>query len=602
MRITSFVPYTSRSFFLHFSHRRVCAHCTPRPTNLLLATSCRLPKVHKLSYSEAIVDWNMGPQRHRRTKKVKAVVSADIEQELQQQRLKKQMTSRASVDAANDSQPATLKTNPPRLGNFVYDPVRKAYFPKEYAQQNSPALQQGARRQGARRTNFPPSSAHKNRPESRQRPAVLSHVAQLCQRSFDRKTVVSQWAGLLYLARTKIYHVPCYHAHQMLPYSTSGHSTGCRRVAGTINAPWMRHFEIMPTKTSDGHDTLPRNLNCAHNIENLDCTYLAQHFKVLDVRGNTRIYGHLLSYRGRGQFYLWEWDRGCIGRLSCSEMNDFALLPHLQTVVLGGNKGSQLWYNYQSEQLSLVDAKETGCLSDVLCVESDCISSSRPHLVFHGYRNGSITMHDSRSDDRSVQVIASPLRRDRNDNNFGGVARIQLLFDQRPDQLLARGSLQTCCRLFDVRCVGEPSTWRHGRSSLIHEMEIPSHISTAPNTIGTSAKGMASDPCRAIAIVPFKDETLHACFGMWSLDSGEFIGYKKAVKRSPYNIREDQSVELCPTITRAWHLKEKPLDFPRGIVPSAEVIPGSYGLWYVWGDEDGHIVFHHGSRAMEVLE
>jgi hypothetical protein len=328
--------------------------------------------------------------------------------------------------------------------------------------------------------------------------------------------------------------------------------------------------------------------------------YLSQHFKLLNTRGRSRTYGHLLLNRGQVEFRLWDGDQGLMAHLrDADEMNDFALLPHLQTVILGGEKGRQTWFNYQSLRLDPYPRK-TGCVSDILCVETDCLSSSRPQLVFHGHRNGSITMHDCRTDQNSAHELNVPSPTGRKNDDFGSVVRIQLLFDQRPDQLLARGSLQSCCRLFDVRCLSEQSTRCNGRSALIHEMLLPAEVAAARNTANTacSAKGMATDPCRAIAIVPFIDAFHNACFGMWSLDSGDFIG---PIKQSRGSIFGDQAVELCPTITRAWQCKVQDVESDSCEPPRAEVIPGSYGLWFGrGGHESGHIVFRHGSPSIEV--
>jgi hypothetical protein len=90
----------------------------------------------------------------------------------------------------------------------------------------------------------------------------------------------------------------------------------------------------------------------------------------------------------------------------------------------------------------------------------------RPDLVFHGHRNGSITMHDSCTNNRNTHTVVFPVAPSREVDKFGSVARIQLRFDQQPDQLLARGSNTTCCHLLDVRSLGEPSTQHRGRSSL----------------------------------------------------------------------------------------------------------------------------------------
>jgi hypothetical protein len=246
-----------------------------------------------------------------------------------------------------------------------------------------------------------------------------------------------------------------------------------------------------------------------------------QHVKVVNTHGDARNFGYLNSSQGTGTFQLWNGDRGYIARVACQHMNDFALLSHMDTIVLGGTNGSRLWYNYHTRKISRSKSHPN---SDMLCVETDRLSWSRPDLVFHGHRNGAITMNDSRTSKRNTPTLAFPAGTGMEVDNFGSVARIQLLFDQRPDQLLARGSNTTCCRLFDVRSLGEPSTQHRGRSAMIREM------ATAPNTT-SSAKGMAADPHRAIAIVPFKNETQRACFGMWSLDSGEFIGHKTLQRR-----------------------------------------------------------------------
>jgi hypothetical protein len=180
-------------------------------------------------------------------------------------------------------------------GNFVYDSVRDAHFHQDYLDR-LPDPDTGIAR---REETFPHHGANvvPQDSSSQPRPSELSHIARLCQPSFDRATVlpVSRWVGQVYLERMKISNVPFNQAHQLKPDMPDLYSTGSTSLYEGLNAPWTRTFEVLPAKTSDG-DGLPRSVNPAY----FDMTGIVdmsarartmQHVKVVNTHGDARNFG-----------------------------------------------------------------------------------------------------------------------------------------------------------------------------------------------------------------------------------------------------------------------------------------------------------------------
>lgn len=250
------------------------------------------------------------------------------------------------------------------------------------------------------------------------------------------------------------------------------------------------------------------------------------------------------------------------------ECNDFTAIhgrcSHGFRIMIGGNQSRCSTIDlFRMEQIE--DHIRCHTKSDILCIESsdqtstiekrtttdDGSTSNRPDLVFFGHRNGLVQVHDMRTDD--VQQIGK-LRchnhiEPKNNFDVDSVVRIQSLFRERPDQLVARG--RTCWMLFDLRRMGDNSS----RAAVVHSVPL------STNSHLIACKGMAIDPMQSVVIVPFQHHSSgHDQHGVnvWSLDSGCYVGQKTIPKpeaidaNRPIFRQHASNIELCSTITPAW--------------------------------------------------
>ena len=138
----------------------------------------------------------------------------------------------------------------------------------------------------------------------------------------------------------------------------------------------------------------------------------------------------------------------------------------------------------------------------------------------------------------------------------------------------------------------------HHDRSVVHELRVPPQLQL-PSSGGHRSKGLATDPCQTVALLPFVDRATEARLGVWSLDSGEFVGSKAVVNRTSERLLDNSNtssasasnndggdccLELCPKITRAW--TRSPEDERGGGAPT--MVPGSFGLWLNWGSRGIH--------------
>lgn len=291
------------------------------------------------------------------------------------------------------------------------------------------------------------------------------------------------------------------------------------------------------------------------------------------------------------------------------ELNDFDILYKHDCIVFAGNTSKWFSYNFTLDRMmssyNPSSDNDITTKSNVLCIATDD-SLVMPDIVFAGHRDGGITIHDYRTKKVTGAMLSCNSRK--SEHEFGSVVAMQLLFDQRPEQLLVRGSNGTYCRLFDIRCLGSlpsASPFTKNTRACAFEFCLPSTV-LQEHTLSMT-KGFATNPLRSTVMIPYFDSSnQNPSFGLWSLDSGEFIG-NKPVKcwnskqtdimepLSATTIKPLECLELCSKLTRAYAWSA-----PSGEKPDEDTekrvrtIPGCFGLWLDWGLNGVHHVVCHG--------
>lgn len=543
-------------------------------------------------------------KKRRRNNNKPSIDVDDIDELLRQQRLKKQNERETATSSGENDKPPRLPRK--KLGGYVYDAKLCTYFPEKFVSDESRVFSQNNgneekefekknRCSSARYRKYPYypidyTNMHRRLSSQHLRPAILAHASQLCGGdNVQQRRLLRQWSGRLQLESLRVQQV-----EPLLFLRDSSHPgaapdfpfTVLDSVRTTVVAPWVRSFDVIP---SDDNKNPPCfiSMTPTNGMEQ-------RHVKVLTCRNVPRV-GRLKMLERTTCFTLFDAaENSSINVYGCyREINDFALLHQHDCIIMGGNKSKRFRFNYidvESDLIELGFSNSSGVRSDILCVETDC-SGSRPHISLCGHRNGQITLQDIRTSSciGAVNSIQATGRQ-----NFKSVVAMKLLFVQRPDQLLARSS-NGLCRLFDLRRLGGPMVpdthTSSSSSSLVHELSPPFEQFDAFPSVGGVVKGLATDPLQTTAIVPFVDKDHEACLGLWSLDSGDFIGDKQ-VNRLPgmtsMRMQGGDCLDLCSTLTRAW-------SFRNGLTEDdAELVPGSYGLWFNWGSRGIHHVKFNG--------
>lgn len=492
-----------------------------------------------------------------------------IEEQLRRQRLKKQQQREEDNNKDHKQIDDTAKHPALRLGSYVYDPERQAYFEESFLVQ-----QQKQRRKKDHPEEF--WEYHENKRNSvPPSTTCMSYKREICASERKRHDLTSQWRGRHFLAHLRNEPIP----------EVEGNA---RWWSSPKETPWSRTFDVV---ASDCCYTPPSIERLGRRIEHwwygspapalLRRTEGVTHIKVLDQEmvelcqseSECSVVVHYQPLpKASDYLYYYKVDLPPL-------INDCTSLKHYGSgpgaVLFAGGRRLLLW----SDRDLGGNSGRFHCspqipTSDILTVENLDHASS----LLLGHRNGQVSLQDLRS---TSAASCSQLPSNKNDaNGFGSVVALHPLNKHRPYQVLARsgGVNDGHCRLFDVRMFASSSTSATtNRSSVVHELRIPNqqhgkkHIS----------KGVATDPSQTVAIAPFVDDTTNtAQIGVWSLDSGVFVGSKPvggtiATATINNNSAAIDCLELCPKITRRWTMESSDDSDYDSPVPVA----GSFSLW-----------------------
>lgn len=383
----------------------------------------------------------------------------------------------------------------------------------------------------------------------------LSYAREICGSERRRRNLTSQWRGQHFLTQMRI------------------QPNGC---IGSYPKSGKREFDVLPSERNyppclvwtDGESLLlTPNDNSHLGIFWTEIT----HTKVLD-------HQQMAVFRKQGEdkcrldviefkfaIHEYEYDLDARVRFSIvlpsSRPNDFKTSKTSNgsvAVIRAGAQHQKMYFITENSPVINHSCSPHIAASDIIAVESMHDVSS---LVF-GHQNGQVSLQDLR--DTSAGCCSQLLA---NDNANSGTVDLHPLNQRRPYQVLASSDCGHC-RLFDIRTFGSSATQQTGRSSVVHELQNPNQRH-GQNHI---CKGLATDPSQTVAMVPFVDDTKAARLGVWSLDSGIFVGSKKVGTTNA-----NDHVALSPKITQTWNCDSE--------INAASSMPGSYSLWLSCGSD-----------------
>jgi len=508
----------------------------------------------------------------RRKRQTSAAARAPTEDDGIEKQLRRQRLKRQQQQGVADEEQQETKKPADRLGEYVYDPERDAYFQEKDLKEQ--------RKQEARDEEVDPEDAceecapafHNSR-EVRSS-VSMSYLWNICGTKARRRDLTIEWRGRLLLEQM----------HSQSIGDSQGH---CRPMHSSGNALplWSRTFGIVSPSSSSP----PKLLRIEKDLLMEYCCN--DEGALVFIGSNTT---HIKTFKDSRYVLMQQTE--CVCKVSaylsnglCQYQTDLPpgindCAPCRDTVLYAGRSSKLFWIDEvlarsgSFGEISLRSSNNS-LISEVLVIES--IPRTTDSFVM-GHRNGQISVLDIRAGDYSCSSIphTSAAKGD-----FGSVVSLNPLFEQRPHELLVRGGLEGTCRLYDVRMFGTSSTAKDSSPekdpSVVHEFQMPRqrrhHIS----------KGVATDPSQTVALVPFVKNDDSACLGVWSLDSGSFVG-SKTVAAIAKDCLETYAgldcLEICPTMTPAWKLGEG----------SAASVPGAFGLWLNGGTSGLHHIICDG--------
>jgi len=507
--------------------------------------------------------------------------SYNIEEQLRRQRLKKQQQEEDKYHKQNDDTPGA-KQPAPRLGSYVYDPERQTYFEESFLVQ-----QQQQQRKHLKQNNDPEEfrEYHKKRNSI----TAMSYARELCGNERTRRKLTWQWRGRQLLAQLRL-------EPSMPPSTNEDHARLALSWPSPKETPWSRTFDVVASN-SDAPPSLERIEHAIGFRAAVPRTYgccapgfmggsEVTHLKVLgqrmvEMRQSESECHVTVSFQLKPNANE---HRHCYNVTLPPSISDCTSLQHHGScpVLFAGGRRLLRWSDPD------LDGNTGGfrCsphipASDILTVENLDHNFSSSSLVL-GHRNGQVSLQDLRA--TSASSCSQLPSSNKNINEFGSIVALHPLNQHRPYQILARsgGVNGGHCRLFDVRMFSSSSAATttqptHHRSSVVHELRIPDQ-QHGKNRI---SKGIATDPSQTVALAPFVDDTTNtAQIGVWSLDSGMFVGSKPVASATTIPTNTDNSaaaaidcLELCPKITRTWTMGGSDGD------DSPMSVPGSFSLW-----------------------
>ena len=550
-----------------------------------------------------------GLKRHGTAEALSTTTADEIEQQLLLQReQRRQQNHSQQQQKAPDSTCVSPKQKPKRLGDYVFDEERDAYFPVSLHDDHRQKASNATASRSyplSRKRSFPFLPFRIETPDLRVgRDSALfrrrdyAYLIQLCASPWQRESLLSEWKGGAVLQKL-----------------TAEEWSDHHRISGlddTGSPPWCRTFDVLEQEAlfpnflhltggmaflnsyPQSDSSLPRanNLNDFSRNQNpfpscenyYAIRFLSGHspnenFAVALERASVMEVKSFLISVAVGVS-----TPNIYGTALPVEANDVIRLPISKNIVIATNY-DQVYRGrpWIGGSIASLDNFPT---SDSLCVEA---LQSKDTVLF-GHRNGQVTLYDHRSRRCTSTRPCSRL---------GNISSLYPLPDSSP-QFLARGA-HGLCRLCDTRQLTSSAQRDNSPDpSIVQDFNVPW---SGQNHWTNQCRGVVTDPTGTVVLFPWIDQTVDTSttvvqqpqLGTWSLHSGRFLGCKpvgaSVVVVSANSTSSNQQrnhatrLELCPTLTRAW-------DLPTSITEASRPINGSCGYWMrSWSRTESRMFF-----------
>lgn len=511
-------------------------------------------------------------------------IQDEIEEQLERQRRKRALECPDST---------SQKTDPLVLGNYEYDSVTKAYFPKQSTgrvshekdeQGNEDNIYHATKGQ-LHSHNFGLYDHHV--PVYRFRTSALAHIAELNSNSARCRDLRVHWAGRIVLNNMQV--------ESSARRTVDSHQ---RHISWALMFPQLKRSPHQGDR-SESEMEIPWDLGCKISLHSSSRTFDVQqgadHSTLPDIA--TLVDGGTFIRLGQANPRVWnepnnmsllgprntsfEADSGNVMlRFAPRDSNNFPNIARLNN----RRPGKMEMVNVQPTQSSSLRVDVSCCdCNDVafhplfgkgnfeiavapritqntthvtlhrdiqsgtsfdmrtsLFSKSDtlCVEYLNDRIILFGHRNGSISLFDKRCEHITNAASAQ----------VQGGSTTSILPLRNEYMFLAKKSFGSCY-LFDIRKMSEKN-----ESTIVWHLQPPTDTIS---TLSFSCSGVAVDPTQTIAISPFADSRRRGHFAVWSLINGSLLG-SKSCQISSSNMVDCQSricmphCELRSGITPSW--------------------------------------------------
>ena len=437
-------------------------------------------------------------------KRHKARRSDDVEEQLRKQRLERQKDADSKKNQEG-------RPKDPKLGNFVYDPDRDAYFPKGF----NPSRNDCPNEEGGEIFRSHPYSVLPKRSN-----LVYSLASEICSSASLRRRISSHWRCRSLLSGITV------DEDWLAHFNVDLHSPPHHRGFSVVGWNAGRYRSIACIRASSGCLVLSEeSFIASSNAEVL--LFSEESFTGMELRQMSRLDSTLhgnstVKHSTCGTILGWLVDHqrtvilckdhGQLGRLKHQvriPANDFSMLQ-LRTlypdVITAHDNG--FWSQFRGNWKIMSSSPKVR--SDILTIEN----WAETNCVICGHRDGRPSLGDLRNGEDCW--TCQP------DISFGNISSLRPLDDFH---VLAK-NYYGVCRLYDIRM-----------TSPVFHMEQGNRF----------CRGMCTDQANSVLIHPSLTDKNTSVLEVWSLATGDYI--------DAYKLPGGGSCELCPNITPGLELR-----------------------------------------------
>ena len=466
----------------------------------------------------------MPRNKRRRKEHQKGPPPADmkgIEEQLRLQRL-----------ASSNNREEKVKDRPPpaKLGAYVYDSKRNAYFPRTAYDEQS-------------RDEIPEEIARPSYvPLSRRFPSLLQAI-ESCGSQLERRRRLKHWRSEKALQHLSVSSAIPVDGLEKKYMERRGIPLWCSSF--TVTTPWNGHRQFSHLRHhDDGLHSIEQSrvLFSCGRLSSMPRDASLESSRLRTGTIKTRwlemdsAMGSLFHFPDEYVTeYMFEFSGSDGNEKHTSGMvpgqaEDFCFLGNDTTVVFGAaspHENAALFMHSFSSVASL-----SKCVVNSAILSIETASWAPTQVAVAGHRDGHISWIDQRCP--SAIVFSRP------DIEFGNVVGLHT----SSTAVLAQGASGRC-RLFDIR------------KTVLHELRPPAKPQWM-RTSDTVCKGMAVDPSNSLVLLPQArqegNSSGNLSFGVWSLLTGDYLGERGSFATN--------YLELCPFVAKSTLLSACPQGRP----------------------------------------